>query len=651
MRKDLKDRSITSTELRGRLALVTGASSGIGRALCLLLAGRGADVLAVARGGEKLAALCNEIHETTHTQARFFIADLAAPSGLEALLKHLDGEARPVDILVNDAGVTTYGFSCDIPEEDELRLIHLNCIAPYRLIRHCLPAMCDRRFGRILNVASVSGLMPVPFFANYAASKAFLVGLSESLHYEMLNTPVTVSCLLPGVTRTPFWSAERLKDKIEPRRFGQFDSPELVARHGLGLILSGKPFHIVGWKNRVKQFLLRRVFPRSVTGRMLRKHCFSPVLLRKTQPENYLEHWQDFRVHIETAQGREVLPLPSLLPNGLCPLLLHNALPYYLTLKNGGRFPWMPEREKDSVLMQCPNPGGGVEMKVVRTAAPAGIGGRIVAVRGRCPLNQQPGAEVDLSEIEGRLSLGEMNALLPWVLILSRKGGSAASPILSVFRADDPSRRTLRLCLGETAESEAGAPCPDLPPFTLRLSYFTHRCRYHKWPRREVYTDQTWLPQGLCPELFHQAYPHCLAALYGDEKVRASVGCPHRSCVEVEIRTRRPRTYGLRKGLQNAIGWLGMNTEIPLLGLELRVTSVQGDCPWRLREGQVFPFNTMRLPSLCPACFHSIYPGLRAGKGRAPWSPADPNGSCLQCPDCVSNTTFAVDAGGQENPR
>ena len=186
----------------GRTVLVTGASSGIGEAMARQLALRKARLVLTARSEDKLRALAGEFRRLG-ADAAVYAHDLGQPGAAAALWDRLDEDHRP-DVLINNAGFGEVGrFVTNAPDEVE-GMITLNATALAVLTRLALPEMLRRGFGGVLNVASTAAFVPAPYFAVYAATKAFVLSFSEALHAECDGTGVAVSCLCPGATRTGF---------------------------------------------------------------------------------------------------------------------------------------------------------------------------------------------------------------------------------------------------------------------------------------------------------------------------------------------------------------------------------------------------------------------------------------------------------------
>jgi short-subunit dehydrogenase len=243
-------------------AVVTGASSGIGREFALALAERGRPVLAVARDGERLSALADEV---AHQGGRLepLSADLSRPEGVESLLAA--AAEREVELLVNNAGAASYGPFLTLSPEHERDLIRLNVEAVVALTHGLLPAMLERGRGGVINVASIVAFQPMPYFATYAAGKAFVLSFSEALDEELRGSGVRVSVVAPGVTSTGF--SDIAGSHYPERRFQHLEAQRVV-KAALRAHEHGRTVKVVG----AFYFLLTvadRFIPRSVVRRLM----------------------------------------------------------------------------------------------------------------------------------------------------------------------------------------------------------------------------------------------------------------------------------------------------------------------------------------------------------------------------------------------
>ncbi len=217
--------------LDGKTALVTGASQGIGRTLALQLAQQGARVIPAARSVDKLESVAEEIR-SAGGQAHPLALDISQPGEIAGQLGELPEEFAEIDILVNNAGITRDGLFARMGLDQWEEVINTNLTGAYAVTREMVKGMMRRRYGRIIFVSSVVGLMGNPGQANYAASKAGLVGMSKSLAKELGGRNITVNVVAPGFVETSMTDGlgdrvrEQLEKTIVVRRFG---SPEDIA--------------------------------------------------------------------------------------------------------------------------------------------------------------------------------------------------------------------------------------------------------------------------------------------------------------------------------------------------------------------------------------------------------------------------------------
>jgi short-subunit dehydrogenase len=191
--------------MSGRLALVTGASAGIGAAFARLYASHGYDLAITARRADRLAALADEIRLRHGVEIIIIPADLAQADGVDTILGQVEAHGRAVDVLVNNAGYGVPGSFIAAPWDEQQAFLKVLVVAVCEMTHKVLPGMLDRRFGRIVNVASMSGLAPAgPGTVLYSAAKAFVVKFSQGLHLEARGAGVHVSALCPGYTYTEF---------------------------------------------------------------------------------------------------------------------------------------------------------------------------------------------------------------------------------------------------------------------------------------------------------------------------------------------------------------------------------------------------------------------------------------------------------------
>jgi short-subunit dehydrogenase len=243
------------------VALITGASVGIGEQFARQLSERGHDVVLVARDAARLEALAKEIEGGSGGRAEVLVADLTD----DAQLATVEARARTVDMLVNNAGFGTFGSFHTLDVDTEAREINLNVIALVRLSHAAAGAMVARGKGGILNVSSLAGFQPGPMNAVYGATKAFVTSFTEALHEELKGTGVSVTALCPGFTHTEFQARASAPADDVPGFMWQ-EAPE-VARSGIDGLTKNRAVVIPGTVNKVMGNL-SAVTPHAITRRL-----------------------------------------------------------------------------------------------------------------------------------------------------------------------------------------------------------------------------------------------------------------------------------------------------------------------------------------------------------------------------------------------
>lgn len=219
--------------LAGKVAVVTGASQGIGRACAVKLAKCGANVALVARNREKLEAVAQAINsESAAASARVYSADISEEEQVKAALKSITGDFGKADILVNNAGITRDQLIMRMKRADWDAVLNTNLTSAYLCIQQAIGSMLKQRWGRIINVTSVFGQMGQAGQANYAASKAGLIGLTMAIAREVASRNITCNAVAPGFIETAMTSAlsEEFKQsalKVIP--LGRVGTPDDVA--------------------------------------------------------------------------------------------------------------------------------------------------------------------------------------------------------------------------------------------------------------------------------------------------------------------------------------------------------------------------------------------------------------------------------------
>lgn len=251
------------------VALVTGASSGIGLELATLLARDGYDLVLVARNRERLADIARALHEEFGAAATVLARDLSDPDSPRAVAQEVDALGLEVEVLVNAAGLGVYGFFAQTPIEKELSMIRVNLLALTELTKRLLPRMLARGRGRILNIASTAAFQPGPLMAVYYATKAYVLSLSEALANETAGSGVTVTALCPGPTLTEFQKQAGV-DKTRLFAGPLVSDARTVALFGYRAMQRGKRVAIPGMANRLL-VAAERVTPRRLVTAVARR--------------------------------------------------------------------------------------------------------------------------------------------------------------------------------------------------------------------------------------------------------------------------------------------------------------------------------------------------------------------------------------------
>ena len=224
-------------------ALITGASSGIGKEMAIYLSEKGVDIVLVARDKTKL----EEVQKLLRTDSQIICMDLGDAENCIELYK----QVKDVDILINNAGFGMYGEFTDTDLIKELNMINLNICAVHTLTKLYLNDMCKKNSGYILNVASIAGFLPGPHMATYHATKAYVLKLTQSIYEEIRRRKlnIKISALCPGPIETPFLDLANVKFKTKVM------SAEYVAKYAIDNMLKGKYMIIPGGNNKATRFL------------------------------------------------------------------------------------------------------------------------------------------------------------------------------------------------------------------------------------------------------------------------------------------------------------------------------------------------------------------------------------------------------------
>jgi uncharacterized protein len=267
---------------QGKTALITGASSGIGRAFARALAERGMSVVLVARSEERLRALAAELSQRYGVRAEVIPADLSLEGAARQIQQEVERRDLAPDLLVNNAGFGLNGFFETLSPERDHQQVMVDVAAVVDLTHAFVPSMLERSEGAaIINIASTAGFQPVPYMAVYGASKAFVLSFSQALAEEYRTRHLRVLALCPGATETPFFDIAGKAASIGRRR-----TPEHVVATGLRALERGRSVVIDGYSNALLAQLSRFSPPRLVTriaGRTV--HPRQASVRRSVQPD------------------------------------------------------------------------------------------------------------------------------------------------------------------------------------------------------------------------------------------------------------------------------------------------------------------------------------------------------------------------------
>lgn len=253
-----------------KVALVTGASAGIGKAFAEQLALRDFDLVLTARRRDRLEALASELQRASKVRVEVVPGDLADPATPERLLAEIGARGMSVDVLVNNAG---YGIPVRFSQttwQEQADFLQVLVSSVAHLCHLCLPGMLERGYGRIVNIASLAGLVPgAPGSTLYAAAKSFLIKMSESLAAELEGTGVSVTAVCPGFTYSEFHDVNQTRERVSRMPAALWMDAQSVAREGLEAALAGEVVVVSGALNRAIATTLKYL-PSGVGRRILR---------------------------------------------------------------------------------------------------------------------------------------------------------------------------------------------------------------------------------------------------------------------------------------------------------------------------------------------------------------------------------------------
>lgn len=261
---------------KGKWALVTGASSGIGKAFAERLAEKGYGVVLVARRRDRLEALAATLRQRHHVETHIIAADLSQPDASTAITSELRRQNLTIDFLVNNAGYGVPGSYTKVTWDEHSRFMQVLVTAVLDLTYQLLPGMIERGWGRIVNVASVAGMVPAPAgHTLYGASKAFVIRFSEAVDAENKAAGVHCTAVCPGFTWSEFHDVTGTRDRMNRLPAFLWLTAARVAREGYDAVMRGEPVIVNG---RIYRFLvwlngaLPRRLGRWVSGRAGRQY-------------------------------------------------------------------------------------------------------------------------------------------------------------------------------------------------------------------------------------------------------------------------------------------------------------------------------------------------------------------------------------------
>ncbi len=269
----------------GKNVLITGASSGIGLAMAKDFASRGANLILTARSEDKLMQLAKDL-SNKNIQIHVFIEDISLPDSAQKLFNQVNDAGLEVDVLVNNAGYGRWGNFDECQMEDYENMVHLNVTSLTELSYLFVDQMVKRGSGGIINVASTAAFFPIPYSAVYAATKAYVLSLSEALNFEYSRKGVHVMAVCPGATESKFINvatenSERLKqrliniDRVKNKlTVNKIQTAEDCSKEALDAYLKGKIYVITGQNNR-NLYTMSRFFSRKTnlnwSGKVFKK--------------------------------------------------------------------------------------------------------------------------------------------------------------------------------------------------------------------------------------------------------------------------------------------------------------------------------------------------------------------------------------------
>lgn len=248
-------------------ALVTGASEGIGLAFAEILAGKGHDLVLVARNEEKLKQVSNDLSGAHGISAHVIVKDLSKPGAVDELWEEIQRDGIKVSVLINNAGYVLHGPFQKLDIDEQLDMVQVLVISPTRLMNYCIKEMLKDKRGKILNVSSTSAYTPCPTFSLYGASKAYMLMASQAIAHEIQSKNVSVTSLCPGATLSQFFVRSKTDKSLATRIFPM--EPKDVALAGYEGMMKNKSRVTPGFINKFI-YVFTRFMPTPVSAEFAR---------------------------------------------------------------------------------------------------------------------------------------------------------------------------------------------------------------------------------------------------------------------------------------------------------------------------------------------------------------------------------------------
>ncbi|MBD2356474.1 SDR family oxidoreductase [Tolypothrix sp. FACHB-123] len=249
-------------------ALITGASSGIGKAFAQQLAAQNTNLVLVARSQEKLYQITKELQENYQIHIEVIVKDLTEPHAAQAVFDIIQAKELTIDLLINNAGFGDYGDFASSDGEKQVKIVQLNILALVDLTHKFLPLMRQRQSGSIINVSSITAFQPMPYLSVYAASKAFIVSFSQALWAENRPYGIRVIVTCPGPIETNFFAQANFPPRLAGSSEQMFTSEEVV-QQTLKALGNSQPAVVIGDVKTQIRTLLARIVPRKILLNML----------------------------------------------------------------------------------------------------------------------------------------------------------------------------------------------------------------------------------------------------------------------------------------------------------------------------------------------------------------------------------------------